>query len=368
MRKEIFRMDRDEALALLARAPVVHLASTNDDGEAVLRALNAVVVRGGIAFHAAPVGEKTEVIGRPAVVTAEEIVASIPSYFVDPERACPATTLYRSAQVHGVVTRVDDPDRKAEVLGALMAKYQPEGGHVAIDAKNPLYTKAIAGLMVAEVRLDHVDGKAKLAQNRSPEERSKMLERLWERGLPGDPAAIELIRAANPKTPGPAFRAASPRASEATLVCAPGALDADDAAELVVDAYWNTEMTRDAIVRAHLGSSAWVAARAPNGRLCATARAIGDGAKRAWIYDVMVAPAWRGRGLGDGLLRLLLDHPAVRHTRRVYLTTRDAQGFYSRLGFGDRETLETRRRPYGATEMILFHAGRSGETKASTAA
>jgi nitroimidazol reductase NimA-like FMN-containing flavoprotein (pyridoxamine 5'-phosphate oxidase superfamily)/GNAT superfamily N-acetyltransferase len=350
MRKEIFRMGREEAVALLAQAPVVHLASTAEDGEPVLRTMNAVVVQGAVAFHAAPAGEKTEIVGRPAVVAAEEIVASIPSYFVDPERACPATTLYRSVQVHGILERVDDPGHKAEVLAALMAKYQPEGGHVPIEAGHPLYRKAIEGLLVLRVSLGRLDGKAKLAQNKKPEERRAILERLWERGRPGDPSAIERIRAANPDTPVPAFLAAPPGA---TLSCAPAAFDADAAADLCADTYWSVGTPRDAIVRAHLASSAWVCARDGDGALCATARAVGDAAKRAWIYDVVVAPAWRGKGLGEAVLRLLLDHPAVRHARRVYLSTRDAQGFYARFGFGDRFELETRKRSFTATEMIL---------------
>jgi hypothetical protein len=40
----------------------------------------------------------------------------------------------------------------------------------------------------------------------------------------------------------------------------------------------------------------------------------------------------------------------------VYLGTRDAQGFYARLGFGDRLELETRRRRYAHTEMLLIRA------------
>ncbi len=350
MRKEIFRVGREEAEALLGRTGVVHLASTTEGGEPLLRTLHAVVVRGAVAFHAAPAGEKTEALGRPAVVVAEEVVASVPSYFMDPERACPATTLYRSAQVHGAIERVDDPDHKAEVLAALMAKYQPEGGHVPIEARHPLYEKAIAGILVLQVPLERLDGKAKLAQNRRPEERLLLLEKLWERGLPGDPAAVELVRRANPDTPLPAFLSAP---AGATLACALGALDAGNAADLVVDAYWNCGMTREALARAHLGSAAWVGARDADGRLVATARAIGDTAKRCWIYDVMVAPAWRGRGVGDATVRLLLDHPAVRHAGRVYLGTRDAQAFYARLGFGDRRELETRRRAYVHHEMML---------------
>ena len=354
-------MDREGALSLLGRAPVVHLASTTEGGEPLLRTLHGVIVASGgrpaLAFHAAPVGEKTESVGRPAVVAAEEIVASVPSYFMDPERACPATTLYRSAQVHGVVESVEDPARKAAVLAALMAKYQPEGGHVPIEAHHPLYEKAVAGIMVLQVPLERVDGKAKLGQNRRPEERRLLLSRLWERGLPGDAAAVELVREANPDTPLPAFLVAPAAAAGVTLACAPGTLDVADvdaAADLVAGAYWNEDTPRDALVRAHLGSPAWVGARDADGRLVATGRAVGDTAKRCWIYDVMVAPAWRGRGLGAAVVRLLLDHPAVRHARRVYLGTRDAQAFYARLGFGDRGALETARRTHPHHEMILI--------------
>ena len=343
-------MDRAEAEAILARAPVVHLASTTEAGEPVLRTLHGVVVRGGVAFHGAPAGEKMEAVGRPAVVMAEEIVASIPSYFVDPERACPATTLYRSAQVHGEIERVDDPDHKAEVLAALMKKLQPEGGYAPIDARHPLYQKAVAGILVLRVPLERLDGKAKLAQQRTPIERCRLLEKLWERGLPGDAAAIELVRAASPDTPVPPFLAAP---AGVTLTCALGPRDAEVAADMVLDAYWNHNMPRDAIVRAHLASSAWVGARDASGRLVATARAAGDGHKRVWIYDVMVAPELRGKGVGAAVMRLLVDHPAVRHAQRVYLATRDAQTFYASLGFGDRGEIETRHKPYVSTEMVL---------------
>lgn len=343
-------MDRGEAVALLERAGVVHLGSTTAEGAPVLRTVHGVVVRGALCFHGAPAGEKTEAIGREAVVSAEEIVAAIPSYFLDPERACPATTLYRSAQVHGRIEQVDDRHEKAEVLTALMRRFQPEGGHVPIEADNPLYTKAVAGIMVLKVSLEQLDGKAKLAQNRTPEERVRLMEKLWERGAPGDAQAIELLRAANPKTPLPAFLR-GPEGS--TLVAAPSAIDAPAAAELLVDAYWNGGFTRDEIAQAQLGSTAWVGARDAEGALIATARAISDQAKRAWIYDVMLAPAWRRRGLGEALMRLLLDHPALRRTRRLYLGTRDAQAFYERLGFQDRRVAEEPFRPWPTTEMVL---------------
>ena len=350
-------MPRPEAEALLGRAGVVRIAATGDAGDPVLRTVHPVVVRGGLAWHGAPAGEKMETVGRAAVISAEEVVASIPSYFLDPERACPATTLYRSVEVHGVIERVDDPEHKAEVLQALMHKLQPEGGHVPIDARHPLYQKAVAGILVLRVSLDRIDGKAKLAQNRARLERMRLLEKLWDRGLPGDPAAIELIRAANPDTPVPAFLAGP---DGVVLACALDTRDADAAADLLEGAYWNSDMTRADVVRAHQGSPAWVGARDGTGRLVATARAISDQGRRAWIYDVMVAPPFRGRGLGERLVRLLMAHPAVRRVLRVDLATRDAQSFYARLGFEDRHALETLRKTYASTEMVLVRRQERG--------
>jgi ribosomal protein S18 acetylase RimI-like enzyme len=119
------------------------------------------------------------------------------------------------------------------------------------------------------------------------------------------------------------------------------------------DAYWNVgRVSRADIAAAHRGSCAWVGARGPRGELVATARAISDGAKHAWIYDVMVAPEWRGRRLGVAVTRLLVDHPAVRGARFVWLATRDAQGVYAKLGFVDKGELPPR--PYTSTEMVRW--------------
>jgi len=101
-------MDRASAMEQLAAANTVHIASSTTEGEPVLRVVHAVILDGWLLFHGAPAGEKMEAIGRRAVVSTEEVVASIPSYFVDPERACPATMLYRSVQVHGTIERIDN--------------------------------------------------------------------------------------------------------------------------------------------------------------------------------------------------------------------------------------------------------------------
>ncbi len=349
MRKEIFRMSRADAVALLARAPFVRIATTTARGEPVLRAFNAAIVDDAITFHAAPAGEKMDAIGRQAVVSSEEVVASIPSYFVDPERACPATTLYRSVQVHGTLDPVDDPRKKARALEALLAKHQPEGGFVPLAHDHPIYQKTIASLLVVSVSLERLDGKSKLGQNRTPPEQRRMLESLWRRGEPGDAEAIDAIVQANPSMPLPDFL----RGPEGVrFECAPHARAlAEACAALMADAYWNDHFSREELIAAHLSSRAWVLARDASDRVVASARAISDDVKYAWIYDVIVAPEFRGKHVGDAIVRLLLDHPAMRRARFVRLGTRDAMDFYAKMGFVNPSTLAPR--PYSSTEMVL---------------
>ncbi len=325
------RSPHDEALALLARAPYVHLASTTREGAPLLRAVHGAVCDGMLCFHGSPVGEKTEAEGRPAVIGYEELVAEIPSYWTDAEMACPATSLYVSAQAHGTLRSLESPAQKSRALQALMEKYQPEGGHAPITDEDARYRKPVAGVAVWGLSLDRVDGKHKLAQNRSRDYVRTVVERLWERGRDGDPRAIELLLEANTDVQRPAFLQ-GPHGTSLHAWSDPRALP--DALPLLRDEYWNRDRFDDpAITTAHDRSSAWVIARDPDGSLVATARAVTDSVKYAYLGDVSVRADWRGRGVGAALLSLLLAHPMVRRVARVELATRDAVRFYERAGF-----------------------------------
>ena len=348
MRRSEFAMTPSEARTFLAEQAAFHLASTTPDGAPLLRTLHGVIVDDYLAFHSAPKGEKTSILGRAAVAQAEETIATVPSTFFDPVKACPATTYYRSACVHGVVEELTEPSVKARALQALMEKLQPGGGYRPITATDPMYRPQVNGLLVAGLRLERVDGKAKLAQNRKPHEIAELLTSLWQRGEAGDPRAIELVRAANPDAPAPPFLAAP---DGVTLHPWLPAADADAVAALLDGSYWNGGLSSAQLAAAQRGSTAWIGARDRDGAIVGSARAISDGVKRGWIYDVIIAPTWRGRGVGQALVRLLLEHPALRTTGSVLLGTRDAQSLYAKFGFVDRAT-----RPspgFETTEMVL---------------
>jgi nitroimidazol reductase NimA-like FMN-containing flavoprotein (pyridoxamine 5'-phosphate oxidase superfamily)/predicted N-acetyltransferase YhbS len=351
MRRREFRSDREHALAFLRRADVVRLATSTPDGEPVLRALNAVVVDEHLMFHGAKAGEKALTVGRAAVAAADEVIASIPSYFVDPELACPATTFYESVQVKGRIELIEDAERKARMLSALMQKYQPEGGYQPIEAQSALYAGAVRGVLVFGLPLTELTGKLKVGQNRKPDELRDIVERLWARGAPTDARAIQRLFAANPDLQRPARFIAL---GDVLLEPALDESAVEAAVELLAEEYWNLGQPRERLRRAHLASTAWVGARTSTGELVATARATSDGAKQALLLDVAVQRSFRGRGLGRALVELLLDHPALRGVYLVRLGTADAQEFYRRFGFVESSRVDL---GFTATAMTLVRGG-----------
>jgi len=60
-----------------------------------------------------------------------------------------------------------------------------------------------------------------------------------------------------------------------------------------------------------------------------------DYATFAWLCDVFVEEAYRGRGLGKWLVETTLSHPDLRGLRRWLLATRDAHELYRQFGFAE---------------------------------
>jgi nitroimidazol reductase NimA-like FMN-containing flavoprotein (pyridoxamine 5'-phosphate oxidase superfamily)/GNAT superfamily N-acetyltransferase len=346
MRHDELRGSTPSAMALLRRATMFHLATTTPEGAPVLRTLDAALLSDGLYFHGSRAGEKALCMGRPAVASAVELVAHVPSWMVHPHDASRASTLYRSVQIHGTLREVHEPAEKARALEALMWRWQPEGRHAPIDPSDPHCARALAGTLVFALPFDAIDLKEKLLQNRRPEETLKILEGLWQRGDPGDPEAIEAIRAANPALPAPVFL----RAGGCTLHAALEAKDLVGVEALLADARWWEPAARPLIAPAHRGASAWVGARDGDGTLIASARAVSDG-RTAWIHDVVVARTARGRGLGSRVLALLLQHPAVRRASTVKVHAHEARGLFARGGFV--AAAEAGPRPAATGDLVL---------------
>ena len=105
-----------------------------------------------------------------------------------------------------------------------------------------------------------------------------------------------------------------------------------------------------AAIHAYLTRSYWAAgvplgivARAIEHSLCFAvlhradqvgfARVVTDRATFAYLCDVYVLEAHRGRGLAKRMLHAIIAHPDLQGLRRFVLATRDAHALYRRFGF-----------------------------------
>ena len=68
------------------------------------------------------------------------------------------------------------------------------------------------------------------------------------------------------------------------------------------------------------------------------ARVVTDKAVFAWIADVIVSNAHRGKGIGKEIIRFIQAHPDVPEHSQL-LRTRDAHGLYEQFGFTRSEVM-----------------------------
>ena len=111
-----------------------------------------------------------------------------------------------------------------------------------------------------------------------------------------------------------------------------GLLDIDAVhAFLSQQSYWANGIARAKFENALQHSLPFGAYR--NGAQVGFARVISDFETFAYLADVFVDEAHRGRGVSKLLLGAVLAHPQLVSLRRWMLGTRDAHGLYSQFGF-----------------------------------
>ena len=95
--------------------------------------------------------------------------------------------------------------------------------------------------------------------------------------------------------------------------------------------YWSPGIPEDTVRRAIAGAICFgiYHGRAQVG----FARVITDQATYAYLADVYVLEAHRGRGLARWLMEVIMSHPALQGLRRFALSTRDAHALYRQFGF-----------------------------------
>jgi GNAT superfamily N-acetyltransferase len=99
------------------------------------------------------------------------------------------------------------------------------------------------------------------------------------------------------------------------------------------DSYWALGRPRDKQDLAIAGSLNFGVYDSASNAQLGYARVVTDQATFAWLCDVYVAPAARGKSLGTALVAAVRDHLAPYGLRRILLATADAHAVYAKAGF-----------------------------------
>jgi len=111
----------------------------------------------------------------------------------------------------------------------------------------------------------------------------------------------------------------------------PALVDVAVVHDFLAGSYWARGIPRETVARGIAHSLPF--SLLLGDRQVGFARAVSDRATFAYLADVFVIEAHRGRGLGAWLVTTVLAHPELQGLRRWLLVTRDAHALYRKAGF-----------------------------------
>jgi len=109
-------------------------------------------------------------------------------------------------------------------------------------------------------------------------------------------------------------------------------LDLDAIHGFLSNCYWAKGIPRDVVAKS-IENSLCFGVYDSSGAQIGFARVVSDFATVAYLGDVFVIAAYRGRGLSKWMMECIMQHPALQNLRRWILLTRDAHGLYKQFGF-----------------------------------
>jgi GNAT superfamily N-acetyltransferase len=131
--------------------------------------------------------------------------------------------------------------------------------------------------------------------------------------------------------PSPTFAVIEAFRDDYLVSTDPARLDAAAVHAYLETSYWAAGIPRETVERALAHSLCFGLYQGE--RQVGLARVVTDAATFAYLCDVYVLEAHRGRGLARWLMQCVAAHPALASLRRFALVTRDAHALYEPFGF-----------------------------------
>lgn len=109
--------------------------------------------------------------------------------------------------------------------------------------------------------------------------------------------------------------------------------DFDKVTWMLQEAFWSKGIGIDEVKQGAANAALVIGTFTPEGDQIGYARAISDKTRFAYILDVYVDEKFRKKGIGQGMVKFILNHPSLRDVYQWLLVTKDAHGVYSKTGF-----------------------------------
>ena len=109
-------------------------------------------------------------------------------------------------------------------------------------------------------------------------------------------------------------------------------MDSAEVAALLKTTYWANTRSLETIEKSMRNSSCYGVYLDEGKKLVGFARVISDDATTYYLCDVVIDPAYRGRGFGKALVSYIVSLPEYAGLRGLLLT-KDAHGLYEQFGF-----------------------------------
>ncbi|CAM3045873.1 pyridoxamine 5'-phosphate oxidase family protein [Paenibacillus sediminis] len=194
MRRKEFDMWQDEEIEqFLNEMSFGYLGTVGADGWPRVTPLNFAYANEVFYFHGSKVGEKMKHLQHESKVsfTVAKEYALIPSYFSDPEMACPATAFFKSVMVKGTAELIEDLHEKSEAFTAFMQKLQPEGGYDPITPDDPRYIPRLQGVAMIKIVPEEMTAKFKFGQNLKEGPFNQVVDGLTKRNHTRDEETVQ---------------------------------------------------------------------------------------------------------------------------------------------------------------------------------
>jgi len=109
-------------------------------------------------------------------------------------------------------------------------------------------------------------------------------------------------------------------------------MDFDKVREMLKKVFWSININKDEIIQGAKNSALLVGVFYSDEQI-GYARVISDKTRFAYIMDVVVHENYRKQGIGQLMIKYILDHPDLKDVYQWLLRTKDAHGVYKKVGF-----------------------------------